>query len=234
MYAGIQQNILALVMEIIPKSSITFTIVEIERGIQVKHCIFISCLALLLCVCFSFASADQAPDMTLADLLSETQMLLERQIETHYEMLLAEEVYASYGLIDAINSVEQTLDVAQANYEMLSDIQSCDEWKARLTGFSDPYDPGYREDQVVLDRLEAILTVCGLQLSDYCFQVQRNIAEAAEWKQAVNWTCNLKVFEKGEVYFPHAGEPDIQIVLFGEDMKVVSFTFMPYNTAEEE
>ncbi len=199
-----------------------------------KHRNFIFCLAFMLCTCFSFASAEYAQDMTVEDLLSETQMLWENQVETHYAMLSSEEIYASCGLIDAMNSADITLDIAQANYEVASGIHSCDELRAHLTGFTDPYDPSYQEDQAVLDRLDAILTVCGLRLSDYCFQVQRNIAQVPDREQAVNWTCNLKVFEKGEAYFPHVDEPDIQIVLFGEEMKVVSFTFMPNRITEEE
>lgn len=198
-----------------------------------RHRNFIICLALLLCTCLSIASAEQAQNMTVYDFQSETQMLWEAQVETHYATLSAEEIYASYGLIEAMNSADLSLEAAQANYEVASGIHSCDELRAHLTGFIDPYDPSYREDQAILDRLDAILTVCGLQRSDYCFQVQRNMAGIPDGEQAVNWTCNLKVFEKGEEYIPHVGQPDIQIVLSGEEMKVVSFMFTPHKTTVE-
>lgn len=59
-------------------------------------------------------------NVTVYDFQSETQMLWEAQVETHYATLSAEEIYASYGLIDALNSADLSLETAQAYYEVAS------------------------------------------------------------------------------------------------------------------
>ncbi len=199
------------------------------------------CFCLMLsCVCFP-APAEQTPEAI--DPISGLSMKtgdLESFYKNHYFKILEKfqsrltdaERFADPTVHDAIGNINFAADTDESNRRRIINLSDLDSLKALLTGFYDPNDVSYTDDEAVRKRLSDILSACGLNIDDYLLSVLRNGFVSQLPPKQKNWICRLGHWADEKLYDEEHRGPitDISIILSGDEMQVVHFVMNPeYN-----
>ena len=199
-------------------------------------CLFCLCL-MLFSACFP-APAEQKPEaidpisglsMTSGDLGWYYQKHYTEIFEKFESQLTDAERFADPTVNDAIDCINFAADTDESNRRRIINLSHLDSLKALLTGFYDPNDASYTDDEAVRKRLSDILSACGLNIDDYLLSVLRNGFVSELPPKEKNWICSLGHWADEKVYDEaHSGPiTDISIILAGDDMKVVHFVMNP-------
>ena len=193
------------------------------------------CAALLTALLLSIAAAGNAAETAAAKLDPVSGEPLDQNIELFYQerfddlctqyasQLSDGERYCAGKVYDAIASISFRSDESLASRKRIFDISSAGGLHAILTGFFDPNDAGYASDDAAAQRLNQILSACGVRMEDYYLCVIRNVPGLPEPVAKDNWYCTLTL---KEAYSPSGGD-SIVIVLYGGDMKTGAFVMNP-------
>lgn len=199
-------------------------------------CLFCLCL-MLFSACFP-APAEQKPEaidpisglsMTSGDLGWYYQKHYTKILEKFRSQLTDAERFADPTVHDAIDCINFAADTDESNRRRIINLSDLDSLKALLTGFYDPNDASYTDDEAVRKRLSDILSACGLNIDDYLLSVLRNGFVSELPPKEKNWICSLGHWADEKIYDEaHSGPiTDISIILAGDDLKVVHFVMNP-------
>lgn len=199
---------------------------------------------LLLCFCLMLSSvclpapAEQTPEpidpisglsMKTGDLESYYQDHYIKIYEQYKDQLTDAERFADYLVTDAVRDMDFAADTDESNRRRIINLSDLNSLKALLTGFYDPNDASYTDDKALRQRLNDILSACGLNIDDYLLGVLRNVFVEQLPAKEKKWVCHLGHWADEKTHDEkHAGPiTDISIILRGDDMKVVHFVMNP-------
>lgn len=190
---------------------------------------FFSALLILTLVfsCWTFASADSdtISGAPLNDDIEDVyKQHFDAMVSTYAGELSAAETLASSSVFDAIGMIHFDSEDSLAARQRIYDIASAEDLHTILTGYFDPNDATYSSDATLDARIQAIFSVCGLNLDDYYMTVVRNVGGMPEPITGNNWYCTF--VPKASAAAEEGEEDSAQqfiIILYGEDMTVGAF-----------
>lgn len=140
------------------------------------------------------------------------------------------ERFAAISVYDAVADIDFEGDADESNRRRIMGLDSLENLKALLTGFYDPKDASYHADEAVEGRIKQILSACGLNREDYCLRVLRNMG--ALQKAPITDNNRYCVLGHWAEKLPYDASmagfvDDMEIVLYGDGMKVGRFVMNP-------